>query len=157
MLLWIGLAVLLLVVLAVAGFALWRMYDRGGSGPDPEGIVGATAEQGEDTTWVAHDYRDHDEARVRFTDFGSRNKLDAMRLRHPDGRLSSAAAHLGVSAAPEPPGDTTHANMHGVSNNTDSQEVGGTAPHRCLEDIGCDRIAVDMMGRSWTKIGTTQR
>ncbi|ASU77006.1 serine/threonine protein kinase [Actinopolyspora erythraea] len=163
--LWVVLGVVVVLVLIASGFALLRMYDR--AAPS-ETYVPATVTPRE----LTRSAQPNTSGRVRLADFASPGAFNEDSVRHPEGRLSSVPRPVAESAIGSPGTDAPR--QRGLSPRTEGaevippspdgtreagkHEVGGTA-HRARNRsaTAVAELRDDLMGRSWTQIGTTQR
>ncbi|PRW62342.1 serine/threonine-protein kinase [Actinopolyspora mortivallis] len=159
--LWVVLAVVVVLLLG-CGLAFAWYHNRYDFSP-----FGGS--DGIDTAMTgSRDARPHTADRVRLLDFASSGEFKTRSVRHPEGRLSPTPTSAIRSWASDtdrkqPPSSTaeraaTAPPAGSEADDAGTYEVGGTA-HRARTWA---RSAVagsrgNLMGRSWTQIGTTQR
>ncbi|GAB3556104.1 serine/threonine protein kinase [Actinopolyspora lacussalsi] len=156
------LGVLVVLILIAGGFALLLTYDRSA------GTRGA-GQTAPDATPSARSGAD---SRVRLADFASPEAFNGGSVRHPEGRPSSIPTPMAERAPgtreidtprqyalpPRIEGTDTISSIADETRGAVKNEVGGTA-HRARNRsaTAVTTFRGNLMGRSWTQIGTTQR
>ncbi|SDK26709.1 Serine/threonine protein kinase [Actinopolyspora mzabensis] len=157
------LGVIVVLILIAGGFALLLAYDRSAG---TRGVGAPAAPE------VAPSARPGTDSRVRLADFASPEAFNGGSVRHPEGRLSSiprpvaerTPGRRGIGTPRQyalPPRIGGTYAVSSIANETrgaGKHEVGGTA-HRARNRSATAVTAFrgNLMGRSWTQIGTTQR